>query len=259
MEIISISDMKMGELFDHYFAASAPFEPSGEKKKEFPDAVALMSLEAWAKANDLRLLAISKDRGWINYAKNSTHIDVQEDLASALSTFQEQQIQARDFVSGLVAAAIDGRAHTFRVAVEQALIETVQELELAAEARSNEEFSYDRVDLEVLNTKLTDHAGATFITVVRTGTSRIVFTVLTTVTVLAKATFTFSGWDDDHGKYDYEDSYLESEDWFEAELLIDLNIAGSFPEIAKIELIHPPQEIDFGRIESSAYYDAGRS
>jgi hypothetical protein len=85
-----------------------------------------------------------------------------------------------------------------------------------------------------------------------------VFSVLATLTVSAEATFTFHGWEDEQGAYDYDESDIEHEDWFETDLLLDLQTSGIFPRITNIELLHPPEEIDFGSIESMAAYEASR-
>jgi len=80
----------------YYFRSIAPFEP--KKKSEFPDAIALLSLEAWAEENDRRILAISDDSGWLKYGETSDRIDVESDLAHALSTFQDHDQQVRRHV-----------------------------------------------------------------------------------------------------------------------------------------------------------------
>ena len=65
--------------------ASPPFEEPDKKKHEFPDAIALLSLEEWAEVNKTRILAVSCDRGWAAFAAESEWIVVDSDLASALA------------------------------------------------------------------------------------------------------------------------------------------------------------------------------
>lgn len=71
-----------------YFAHEAPFSESGKKKNEFPDALALLSLEGWAKSQNTKILAVSMDGDWSRFAEKSEHIDVVTDLAKALELFQ---------------------------------------------------------------------------------------------------------------------------------------------------------------------------
>lgn len=51
-------------LLDSYFNAKPPFETEGKKKAEFPDAIALLSLEEWSRCRNTKVLAIGTDSGW---------------------------------------------------------------------------------------------------------------------------------------------------------------------------------------------------
>jgi hypothetical protein len=64
-KIIPASGANIERLLAMYFSPEAPFEES--KKHEFPDAIALITLEDWAKTNCKKLLAITHDKGWISF------------------------------------------------------------------------------------------------------------------------------------------------------------------------------------------------
>ena len=49
----------LSDLVELYFNSKPPFSESGKKKSEFPDAIALASLEGWAKENKHRVIAVS--------------------------------------------------------------------------------------------------------------------------------------------------------------------------------------------------------
>lgn len=106
-EIIPAEGMDIKALIESYFTPSPPFEKSdkNKKKNEFPDAIALLSLEAWAASKQKKLLAVSNDEGWANFARDSQWIDVESDLTPALQKFQEHAEVAAStvatFVSGL--------------------------------------------------------------------------------------------------------------------------------------------------------------
>jgi PIN domain len=52
LEIVEVQNyVKIGDLIQKYFKAKPPFSETGKKKNEFPDAIALMSLETWANNN----------------------------------------------------------------------------------------------------------------------------------------------------------------------------------------------------------------
>lgn len=78
----------LSRLVPMYFGGSPPFEKTGDKKHEFPDALALLSLEAWANENDTNVLVVSHDKGWSKYASTSPRITVVDKLGEALERFQ---------------------------------------------------------------------------------------------------------------------------------------------------------------------------
>lgn len=84
----------MGSLIKLYFANSAPFKDVGIKKNEFPDAISLLSLEAWADENDKKILAVSSDKDWGYFAKGRYNIDVVDDLARAIEILNTQTNEA---------------------------------------------------------------------------------------------------------------------------------------------------------------------
>lgn len=92
-------DSILGELFRRYFAVEAPFETKTVKKSEFPDAAALLVLEAYAKNNDAIGIVVSSDGGWDAFASQSEHlycVKTLEDLTALFTATGEvaTQIQA---------------------------------------------------------------------------------------------------------------------------------------------------------------------
>lgn len=96
--VLSASDhLEADVLVDMYFGAKPPFEP--KKKDEFPDAISLLELEAWAEERECKVLAISSDNGWKDYAANSERVYVVDELPAALQLFQEVEGFILEFVS----------------------------------------------------------------------------------------------------------------------------------------------------------------
>ena len=48
-EIIPVDEVSVRDLVQMYFNSNAPFSSVNNKKSEFPDAIALVSMELWAK------------------------------------------------------------------------------------------------------------------------------------------------------------------------------------------------------------------
>jgi hypothetical protein len=75
------------ELHDLYFAMRPPFSSKPDKKSEFPDAMALLSLERWAKDEGGILLVVSNDGDWASFAQQSEHLVCMTKYGPALSLF----------------------------------------------------------------------------------------------------------------------------------------------------------------------------
>ncbi|MCA6115206.1 DUF4935 domain-containing protein [Bradyrhizobium sp. WSM 1738] len=70
-----------------YFTIEPPFSRGELKKTEFPDALALLSLEAWASRHHTTVLLVSRDTDWQAFAAASKHLVVIADLSAALDCF----------------------------------------------------------------------------------------------------------------------------------------------------------------------------
>jgi len=91
-------------LVDLYFAGQPPFG-AGRKKDEFPDAIALLELAAYAKARDGVVLAVSHDDDWRHFALVSPHIVVTDDLARSVGLFHDAGAWTAGQLAGLLAIA----------------------------------------------------------------------------------------------------------------------------------------------------------
>jgi hypothetical protein len=79
----------VGRLLDTYFGVLPPFEEKSDKKHEFPDAIALLSLEKWAEQNRVQMLVVSEDKGWLLFANRSPSLHAVKKLADAFDAFSE--------------------------------------------------------------------------------------------------------------------------------------------------------------------------
>lgn len=95
-------------MFDAYFAGSAPFG-GGSKKSEFPDAAALLSLDAVASARDTYVLAVSQDDGWHEYCASSRRVYCLRKLTDLAGLFRSTGPEAQALLSALSAYLRDPR------------------------------------------------------------------------------------------------------------------------------------------------------
>ena len=76
--------VEMADLFGRYFTGQAPFG-DGRKKDEFPDALALLTLEDFAKAEQAGMLVVSKDKDWQKYCADSDWLYLIPEIENALA------------------------------------------------------------------------------------------------------------------------------------------------------------------------------
>jgi len=61
--IISTDDVPMKEVRERYFRSTPPFGHRADKKHEFPDAISVVAIEAWAAEQNESVVVVSRDNG----------------------------------------------------------------------------------------------------------------------------------------------------------------------------------------------------
>ena len=88
--VIKANDfVSMDGLVNDYFDTNPPFENIKKKKYEFPDAIALHSLEEYAKKSGKMMIVVSEDNGWIKYCRSSEWLVCEKNLSVAMSHFNQ--------------------------------------------------------------------------------------------------------------------------------------------------------------------------
>ncbi|WP_374630965.1 PIN domain-containing protein [Pannonibacter indicus] len=171
------------ELVKRYFAAMPPFESKESKKFEFPDALALLSLEAHVKGNEGILICVSNDGGWKSFAAQSNHLVIVDDLAVALSLFNQA---GEDFVSEIVRLWRDEALANFAAEVTTQIEYWCADLQFEA---SGDGPASSYVDYQDVQFRTIDEIGDPII--VNFGGRQITFTVRLSVTLDFFADFNF--------------------------------------------------------------------
>jgi hypothetical protein len=156
----------IGEVMRRYEAGEPPFAETGEKKQEFPDAVALSTLEGWAKRRNTRILAVAHDKDWQRYGAQSEHLIVVDDLADALSTIQGLG-SAREPAVRLATQFVAGDAVGLYATVLEAVRHQVDKFEFRIEADSQFAVEEEGVEPTVddISLDIPDATGATLDTI----------------------------------------------------------------------------------------------
>jgi hypothetical protein len=130
-EIVPVDNgsVQIRELHDRYFSAQAPFSQSAEKKNEFPDAMALLSLQGWAQQQQGMLLAVSSDGDWARFAEGSPHLVVVPKIGPALNVFNRHD---GVFAARLLANLRGHAAQSLHAAVNRELERFIEEWQVEA-------------------------------------------------------------------------------------------------------------------------------
>lgn len=244
--VVVSADGASGKLLTSmYFAPMAPFGP-GEKKAEFPDAIALLSLKAWAETNDAHVLAVSNDSGWHQFANdNPERLTVTRDLAAALDAVQEDNVHARAQVIAIITSQ-----PTVADAVRRAALDGMAALEMDAEANAS---SYYETTDSGFFPESAEIAIDEEIAIIQSNSHRIVSRIPVTVDGVAVASFAFHHWDNFDREFIGMGAVNASRDFKEyAAVLLTLERDSKAPEHAKVievEFIDADPSIDFGTIE----------
>jgi hypothetical protein len=232
IEVVDADDyVQVSDVTTLYFEGGAPFEGSGPKKHEFPDAIALLTLEGWADEYG-PVLAVSTDKGWANYATNSDQVVVTQDLAGALAIFQEAS--AANASRALLASLADGDPLGLTPALVGALdrqgaIEFVVDADSQFEVRDAEAYpAFTEVEYPEAGNGNDDFEAVSFdddVAIVR---------IKATVSVELECYLTFAKWDGSDKEYmDMGSAKLDEEEVIEIEALVTLT--GRIPADMAIE------------------------
>jgi len=119
------------QLHDLYFGSSPPFSVKAAKKSEFPDAIALLSLQHWATQHEGFVLAVSTDGDWKRFAEHSPNVIVVSALAPALNLFNSDDAFVAARLGTHLAAST---ARSLRAMIDAALESAVEDFDVEASA-----------------------------------------------------------------------------------------------------------------------------
>ncbi len=142
------------ELFRRYFTSSPPFELKAAKKTEFPDATALLVLEAFAAENDTDGIVVSNDGGWEAFASQSPRLYCVKSLDELTALFA-----ATGDVAVQIQTAINTAIEDSRSPLRSQLSDALEDHVRYASWSVGEIYTdiNGRVEGEVGDVSLTDH------------------------------------------------------------------------------------------------------
>lgn len=254
-EIVPIEgNVELAEVVKKYFKSNPPFASTGKKKSEFPDALALMSLEAWAEENDTKVLAVSDDGDWESFADESNSIDIIKDLAAAIAIFQPQNA-AIDYCTKLSGDLLEGNPKSINETITDGLNDEVSGIDVYPEASSSFFWELSSIEVEFQEFEfVVGEDGRAIIQPVQVKESALIVEAKVRIQAIAFGSFSLSVHDSiDKDYVSIGDASASSELEFVAEILFTLE--GDFVnqpediEVTDFELLSHPNYVDFGEIE----------
>lgn len=139
LQIIPVDNIDIEKIIGNYFKRKPPF--SEKKKEEFPDAIALQSLENWANKENKKILVISEDKDWQIYCQNNTSLICVKTIEDALSSLYEDQ----DFVLQLLRDIFSGneKYERFMQNVDEEIMNSSDKLSMNLDIMSSLKYDED--------------------------------------------------------------------------------------------------------------------
>ena len=231
-----------------YFTLKPPFEE--KKKAEFPDAIALVSIEHWAKISRRKVLVVSYDAGWEEYCATSEYLDCIKDLKAALIHFQPHH-KAEQIIQDLHDEILKGNEKTdpILVSIAVAMEDAVGGLQVDAEADSSYMLGKQYADPVYVG-----HEYTMDMNLVRVSGDSLVIQLGVEIEVEIVAAYSFSHRD----PIDGDEVELGSRKFSQREKVptdILLTVSGDFSkglagvQVKKVEITETDVHVNFGEID----------
>ncbi len=250
LEVISSSEfVGMDSVVDRYFNGRPPFS-KGKKKSEFPDALALLSLEGWASDKGGKVLIVSADNDWFEYSEISDSFAFRKDLAEALSEVQPIN-NALKYCSKLEMWLTSGPFEGLIRAVYDLVASSVINLEFHPVADSQFYVEGEIYDIE---NHQVDFDELTNLVPVRASEDELTVKARFLLFSTAHAGFDFTVYDKVDDSNDYLGGTVESVE-FDLDVDVIITISGDFMDenpdvkLEELSVVNYDPAINFGYVE----------
>lgn len=245
---------EMKSLIDMYFQNLAPFKESGNKKNEFPVAIALLSLQYWVEENNKNLLAVSADNDWKNFALGKGNIEVIDDLAKAMDILNKQTDEALDSIIYEIELDLT-KSQNSRIfeSMYSAIENSINISEISAVSSFKYYIDDEQLSLKNIYILTEENEKRLKVYIIDYDSDKITISITCEVMCEVEVAFNFSVWD----SIDKEDVSLGGtrkivEISYETDVLV--NLYGNFldglqnMDIDEIEVTHDSVFVDMGEI-----------
>lgn len=233
-------------VFDRYFAEEPPFGSADKRKSEFPDAFALLRLEALAADEGSMLICVSPDNGWIDFASQSDHLICVPRLEGALALFNAADQHVAD---AIIKRWREGEGGDFIEDISRAFEYRLDDLDFEIDGHADVMF-----ESEPLSAALQYVSPGTIgqPTVIAVDGESMTFTVRVEALVGFEALFSFyvtDSVDKDDVSLGSEEAYTEKTLPFDLTITADRSLEEG-PIFHEVEVTKKRFEVDFGYVEA---------
>lgn len=239
-------DTVAAEVLRRYFAFEPPFKDSEKKKNEFPDAFALLSLEARAEQDGHTILCVSGDDGWMEFAEGSAHLACIKDIEKLLSLLHEADAAIAENALALFRA---GQAPQFTAMVESAIAYRLEDNDFEIDADAPIDYEAEPLWAAIQSIAPETASPAT---VLSADDESVTFTFELTVTVGFEANFSYyvrDSIDRDYVGLGSEEEYREKEVVIEVAATMARALQNGQPEPIEAQVPRQRFDVNFGYVE----------
>lgn len=254
-DIIYASDyLDISLLLKHYFKSLPPFENSKDKKAEFPDAIALMTLEGWAQKNNKIVIVVTDDNGCKDFCNNSKWLHYENNLKNVITSFQPKTYVTK-FLNLISSIGHDALSEYLDNDIKKAIIYNAENSDIDIEANCHHEYEYDDTEIEYIGYDfLTDLCDLRH-DIISIDNDKVVFQVIVNIDCKISASFSFSIYD----SFDKEYLHLGGNHYsintkYERTIIIELS--GPYADndlskmrLSRIDISSNVIHIEFGEID----------
>jgi hypothetical protein len=239
--------VKLSAVLARYFDTKAPFGVKDAKKREFPDAVALLALEGWAGQQKEGVLVVSRDGDWKRFCEGSESVYFIDNLPQALSTFHVESNDA---------------AQLFRTAVEQSQISDLDaqileelysqadKIEVDFEGHANLHYDEELTQIEVAAIEQPFSKQLSKFEVLDYSGNELQLQTTLRASVTAQFVVSFQHWDGIDKEYlGMGSTTVEMTEECDLDVILTVSFANGEVTLEQVELLPLHTSFDFGEVE----------
>ncbi|WP_241300270.1 PIN domain-containing protein [Burkholderia stabilis] len=242
--------LEVDKLIALYFDQKAPFEATKDKKSEFPDAIALLSLGSWATKQKTSILFVTRDKGCISYCETAERLAAIDDLGAALTLVQERNEHTRKLTDTVAQRIKEGAYPDLLEQLTSTIANNVHDLNIIPEASSSFYFDAEMEDEHVVDAKFESKDGRPVLNPIGYVNDALTVQGIVTVNLELVGAFSFSMRDGiDRDMVRIGRGRAEREVTASIEVLYTFeDFEDGEPELVEIEIVPTRLEVDFGEV-----------